>query len=376
MQSLHRMSQNLFGITCRFLVVFYAASVGLALSAAASAGAEPETFGAAQDALGPIGGGKGYRRILTTGDYVVKTEDELVDALAKVKPGQVVYVDDSAELDLTVRVRAQGFVLEMPGGITLASGRGHKGSNGALIYSDEFATSPLLKVLGEKARITGLRIRGPDTKMRWEELPRLLSIGGHELYYKFPTSAGIQCQFPGLEVDNCEVFGWSAAGVQLSAGSTTGHVHHNYIHHCQRRGLGYGVALDQAEGLIESNIFDYCRHSVAATGAPGTAYEARNNVVEEHGILSSFDMHGGGDRGDGTNIAGDWIRVHHNTCKGKWKEVNCVPAVGIRGKPVKGGEIHHNWFCNPDPAKALFKDPSRKVRVYRNQYGPERRVKD
>ncbi len=345
--------------------------------------AATETFGATSpDELGPIGGGQGYRNIVTSGDYTVGTEDELVDALAKAQPGQVVYVKDDAELDFTVRVRAQEFVLQLPGGVTLASGRGNDGSQGALIYSDEFKTSPLIRVTGPNARITGLRLRGPDSKMRWTELPRLSQMGGSELYYKFPTSDGIRCTHPGLEVDNCEISAWGHGGMYLLDDAEKAHVHHNYIHHCRRRGLGYGVSLNGVEALIESNIFDYCRHSVAATGAPGTAYEARNNIIEENGVLSSFDMHGGSDRGDGTNIAGDWIKIHHNTCKGLWKgslgdqEGGCVPAFGIRGVPTQGGEIHHNWFCNPDPAKAYFKAADDDVRVYRNQYGPDREVKD
>ena len=76
------------------------------------------------------------------------------------------------------------------------------------------------------------------------------------------------------------------------------------------------------------------------------------------------------------HIAGDWIKVHHNTFKGKWKGVHCVPAVGIRGVPKEGGEVHHNWFCESNPAKAFFKDPDPNVRVYQNQYGPEREIKD
>jgi hypothetical protein len=336
----------------------------------------PETFGASDDAVGPIGGGKGYTKIVAKGDFTVKTMDELVDALAKAKSGQTVYIDDAADLDFTVRVRAQQFVLELPGGVTLASGRGNDGSKGALIRSGEFATTPLIKVNGPKARITGIRLQGPDPEMRWEELPRLLKIGGQELYYKFPTSAGVHCSFADFEVDNCEISGWSHGGVVLQKGGDNAHVHHNDIHHCQRRGLGYGVSIDQAVVLIDHNLFNYCRHSVAATGAPGTAYEAHNNLVQEHGILSSFDMHGGGDRGDGTNIAGDWIKLHHNTLKGIWNEGGCVPGFGIRGVPAKGGEIHHNWFCDPDPTKGNFKDKDPNVKVYRNQYGPKREVKD
>ena len=73
---------------------------------ASAAESERETYGAQPDALGPIGGGAGYQRIVTRGDYTVSTIDELVGALSKAKAGQVVYLNGEAELDLTVRVRA------------------------------------------------------------------------------------------------------------------------------------------------------------------------------------------------------------------------------------------------------------------------------
>lgn len=353
---------------------FLAAGLVSSLSSSAEE-AEPETFGAAPDALGPIGGGKGYTKLVAKGDFHVKTEDELVDALAKAKPGQVVYVDDAAELDFTVRVRAQQFVLELPGGVTLAGGRGKGDCPGGLIMSDEFATSPLIRVTGEKARVTGLRIQGPDPKMRWEELPRLIKVGGSDLYYKFPTSDGIQSSHAHLEVDNCEISGWGHGGVFLPKGGTNAHIHHNTIHHCWRRGLGYGVSLDAVEALIESNLFDSCRHAIAATGAPGTAYEARNNVVEETGVLHSFDMHGGGDRKDGTEAAGEWLKVHHNTFKARWKGGNYVWGVYIRGRPAQGSEIHHNWFLTDRHDKAAQQIAGENMKMYRNQFGKEREVK-
>ena len=46
-------------------------------------------------------------------------------------------------------------------GVTLASNRGCKGSEGAVIYSEAFQTRPLIRALGPDVRITGLRLRGP-----------------------------------------------------------------------------------------------------------------------------------------------------------------------------------------------------------------------
>ena len=58
-----------------------------------------------------------------------------------------------------------------------------------------------------------------------------------------------------LEVDDCEIAGWSHAAIYLKGGIGH-HVHHSFVHHNQYQGLGYGVCHDVAESLIERNLFD------------------------------------------------------------------------------------------------------------------------
>jgi len=327
--------------------------------------AEKETFGAEANPTGnPIGGGKGYRRLVNRSDYRVKTLDELVSALEKAKAGQVVYIDDRAEIDLT---GSQKIII--PAGSTVASGRGKGDSQGALLYSSNLAISPLFSVGGEGVRVTGLRLRGPDQQRRTEQMRKLHKEGR---YYSIPNSDAIICSHPGLEVDNCELVGWSHAAVFLKAGASKAHIHHNYMHHNQRSGLGYGVCLDRADALIEANLFDWCRHHIAGTGRPGTSYEARYNLVLENANGHSFDMHGGADRKDGTDIAGDSIKIHHNTFR-----ATSVRAIVIRGQPTQSADIHHNWFWHLDPRRAIAQtNASGNMNVRRNQYTTERTVKD
>ena len=93
-------------------------------------------FGAEPDADGPIGGGPGYARALADGDHVARTLDELIAALASARAGEVVFLPGDALIDCTARVLVDGLVLELPGGVTLASDRGRDGSPGALLFSD------------------------------------------------------------------------------------------------------------------------------------------------------------------------------------------------------------------------------------------------
>ena len=326
-----------------------------------------EVYGAKPSNRGPIGGGEGYARgvRIVNGDYRVSTAAELIQALEEAESGQTVFVEGTAKIDLTVRVQAEDFVLNVPGGVTLASDRGVNGSPGGLIYSDAFATSPLVSVGGPNVRITGLRVRGPDPKLRMDlhrRSFRTQNPGGRDLYYNFPTSTGIRTHYANLEVDNCELSGWSYAGVSLQE-SKEHSIHHNHIHHNRRHGLGYGVHVGQASALIEYNLFDYNRHSIAGSGQPGSSYEARHNVVGTHANSHLFDMHGGRDRDDGTDIAGTSIKIHHNTFKALHED-----AVVIRGVPEQEALVHHNWFYLPEPGDEVVRADGN-TRVFSNVYG-------
>ena len=270
---------------------------------------EGEVCGAMPDDRGSIGGGDGYTGIVKPTDGAVTNLDELLDAMSQARAGDMVFIDGDAEIDCTTRVYIEALVLELAEGVTLASDRGLNGSAGALIVSDTFKTRPLIQINGSGVRITGLRIQGPNPKRHLYHHTRSFKEGrGHAYYYKFPTSSGILTEHPGLEVDNCELGGWSSAAIALDGGDGH-HVHHNFIHHNQYNGLGYGVCHGVACSLIEHNLFNHNRHSIAGNGRPGSGYEARHNVEIGTSLSHCFDMHGGRDRKDGTDIAGSWIKV-------------------------------------------------------------------
>jgi hypothetical protein len=190
----------------------------------------------------------------------------------------------------------------------------------------------MLFMNGDNVRITGLRLEGPDkTTTRLGEAVR----------------KGIaSSNYGNIEVDNCELWGWSWAAVYLYDPTTTKtlYVHHNNIHHCQSDGYGYGAAMSGGSTLIEGNLFDYTRHAVASDGMPGENYEVRYNIAGSHSTNHVFDVHGYTDPATGKLIAGRLYKIHHNTVS-----VTNDYSVGIRAVPTEGVYVDHNkfqWFTS------------------------------
>ncbi len=136
------------------------------------------------------------------------TVAELLEALRLVKPGETLFIPARVELDFTGLVYAEGFVLHVPAGATLAGSRGSPGSSGTLLKSDAFQTSPLTQADGPGMRITGLRIRGPDPERRLEHWQRSFSQAHEQergeasprhCFYRLPAARGIATEADGLE---------------------------------------------------------------------------------------------------------------------------------------------------------------------------------
>ena len=123
--------------------------------------------------------------------------------------------------------------------------------------------------------------------------------------------------------------------------------------------------LDGAEAIIEKNIFDWNRHSISASGVRGTSYIARYNQIKKNANGHAFDVHGGKDRRDGTNIAGNEIKIHDNVF-----EIITHASITIRGTPTEFASIYNNCFQNRSSKSAIrLKNNAKKVSVYNNKYG-------
>ena len=288
------------------------------------------------------GGGRNYPDTVDPSWPVVTRVSDLAGlsaALASAVAGDIVYVDDDAEIDLT------GQSLCLNAGVWLAGGRGR--TDGGLLYSTAGSANPVLKACGDGVRITGLRIRGPDPDTcppEWpNDCPNDVS-GDSNCAYCTTTAYGIGTTgYDNLEVDNNELSGWTytAVGVRNATGAD---VHHNHIHHDWREGLGYGVVLygDQpTSALVRWNRFDAMRHAVAGQGYPSESYEARDNLMGPSAIGHIFDMHGVNEAtGSGDSWAGDDIRIHRNIVL-----ADDVYSAVIRGKPYTGAWIYDNCLA-------------------------------
>lgn len=334
----------------------------------------------------PLGGGKGYSQMIsvTEATFTVSTLDELEEALSAASKaedaygsdanrGFIIYIDGDAEIDMSSRANIP---LEVPGNVTLASARGMNGSLGGKLFTKVASTNGLFKTTGPNVRFTGLRIEGNDPD-RHDELDDI---------YGIPLSQGIYSEYY-LEVDNCEISAFSLAGIRTN----NAYIHHNYLHHSQRKGLGYLIALDnmpKTDGyvLAEGNIFEKFRHAIAGMGAHWERYEARYNTFKD-GTLHALDMHSK-DEGKtlpdgGIYMAGDWVKIHHNTFyddfmyyNEKQKEKNRPhEIIYIRGVPFEGAFIEYNEFpdLNPeDGYQAMLQNNSYgNFFVGKNKYGSD-----
>ena len=236
----------------------------------------------------PIGGGPGYSDSITTYDYYVTTKSELLNALSVAASGDIIYIDDNAEIDMT----GQSF-LWIPERVTLCSGRGRtlgdRISWGGLIYCTEHERSAeLIRTGGKKVRISGLRLRGGFSPLEGQQLesdsfPQPLPVS----YY------GIEINRDSVEVDNCEIWGFSGAPI---AGNNCQEVniHHNYFHdghHCYH---AYGVAMaDSTEYYYTANFADYYQWLLMSGGGycmPTRGYHSWS-IFGHHTFGTSFECH-------------------------------------------------------------------------------------
>jgi hypothetical protein len=286
----------------------------------------------------------------------------LVDALKT--PDSTITVANGVEIDMT----SFGSIFIEPG-VTLRGGRGGL-EPGALLFTHERNGEGMFKIFGDRVRITGLRIQGPD----------LEPVSGDD-----DARAILIESATGVNIHNNEIYGFTTAAIEVRdtnnrSGTSEPYavrIYDNFIHHNQHvGGKGYGVkAGNGAFVWIAQNVFDWNRHAIAADGEAGTGYAAEENLVLENGGLHrwipsvplplagswvftpdfwfythQFDAHGsrpecGYDSDYNCGLAGDSFYIYRNTFFYTHDE-----AIKLRGRPrvdgmfVDGNMFAHEWF--------------------------------
>ncbi len=323
-----------------------------------------KTYGASADEKGPLGGGVGYYQIYSEkdADYVCRTAAQLSSAVAIAKDGAIIYIPEDARIDLSDVGNSTIKTLEIKSKITLCSNRGYvyedgRVSTGGVIMVTALGADMLIQIFSDGVRISGLTFHGPDPATHESHHYHAFSAGNfppceknqpgdidHAYYYNLQVVSGIAVNANDVEIDNCELSGFTSCAITLNTAqgvaSTGIEIHHNYIHHNQMKGLGYGVSHGHSYSTIYNNIFNYNRHSIAGSGHADSGYTAYNNIELGNALSANFDMHGGADRTDGTNIAGEYTYIYNNTF------LSTQPPFNVRGKATKDRTFEYNIVFN------------------------------
>jgi len=293
----------------------------------------------------PLGGGAGYStsRIYNQSDatHVITsgmTADQFISTVSNAKAGDIIFIPSTVTVDLTNRYR-----IPIPAGVTICGDRGDAGSTGGTIYRDHHRSDDwndttwshqFTFLVADNVRVTGLNVVCTDME---EDEP--LEALGKAFRVAFYMNTGCS-----MELDNCEVYGWSYSGILTLAGGFQ-YMHHNYMHHCHARGFGYCLTLQgvNAYALVIANVFDWTRHALSTTGDPTQNWEACYNTHLGHGNAIGghhFDSHGYAS--GGVTWANGLIYWHHNTFLRPGADY--LYAARIRGKPYIWAYLLYNRY--------------------------------
>ena len=312
-------------------------------------------------------------------DYVAGSREELQSALDMASKGDVVWIPGDATIDaLGPKPDEKGsyygrtpFVV--PAGVTVASDRGQDGSEGAALVKERPDRAATFRVVGDGARVTGLRFIGPEREF-WSYEER--GIEGN--VYDVGVSFGVWLEGPSdysgdpvsgdtesltdIEVDNCYFAGFIYNCVRVgglswigSARATNTYLHHNDFVDTPSPSLGYGITVLKGETFAEFNYFDNNRHAVAGHGgASKSDYVLTNNLFGPRTRSHVIDCHGGELDGYDHPVAGKRLEITNNVVlatrnhdgPGTWTSGGSI--VDIRGIPLEQAEISHNWFFSDE----------------------------
>ena len=284
--------------------------------------AEGVIYGALAAESGPVGGGAGYSQIYGVGfydyDYLVNDDNEFFAALKRIKPGEMIYLGRNAVVDISDLQITNFPEGQIPEGIIIASGRDGEGGGTLKMSLDQLK----MFALASNVRLTGLVIEGPDG----------YSHGGDENYFH---SSAMEIKGSGIEIDNCEISGFSGAGIIITEGDA--YIHHCYIHHIRGGKDSSGILVKGGSAKVEYNLFSNCSNAVSVE--KGASLEATNNVEVGNGSEAMFSI-----MGDDCSVI-----LKNNTVLGK------TLPISLGGVPTEYAVENNLFFLNDTQyEEALF----------------------
>ena len=319
----------------------------------------------------------------TSGFVRVSTTFDLATALLNATTGTVIKIDPTVSIDVfpsgvpfgnpfgtpikapgvTIRGDRRGTNLgpELVGPYSCAS----CGSDDLfLILADNEQPVP---AAGHYARITGLRIRGPSRSTDENQpAPSGIQVGSQSYLeyiaspvYKATIDHNDLSDWPGVAVGTTVPDSSTDSCVTLDPSDpSNAYVARNFIHHNERKNLGYGVGAG-GKVMVSGNTFLMNRHCISGSGEAHETYTAWFNLVlSDVPVYGSqreqdFDMHGTGCASDKDNdcdgctkdgctngykgIAGSKLDIGWNTFLGG-NRINFE----IRGYPCARDYFHDN----------------------------------
>jgi hypothetical protein len=272
---------------------------------------------------------------------VVDDVEALRARIANAKEGEVIVLNPKSVFDFTDKLP---LVLKKK---IILKGQKSSDSKERPLFINKKVPYPMISVEADGVVIERIKLEGLQIDAKKEEIIAL-NKKGIKGVYQFPVTRGIHVKSNNVVIRDCIIKGFSHAAI-YAENALNLLVEHNMITYNQRWGLGYGVALHlKSTAFITRNHFNFNRHSIAGSGSIGQSYEASYNYFGSNHNDSPLDMHGGKDRGDGTNIAGLTVHIHHNKIS---DGVNF--AFIHRGIAQDKVIFEHNLLSHKDHAKVI-----------------------
>lgn len=195
---------------------------------------------------------------------------------------------------------------------------------------DMVSATPFL-IAGAGCRFRGIHIQGPHA--------------GQDDYAT--KIVGLHVTGPRVNIYDCEVSGWSHAGVNVA--STGCIVDCCYIHHNQAAGYGYGLLCTGTSDLIaRRSTFLTNRHGIDISDGVGRSFTVVNNFFGQVEGTNTMPVNTHGATVNGVIMGGDRLTIAYNVfdCERKVGAAGQINGIGFEGTPRVGAFVHDNYFLS------------------------------